>query len=190
VRFKIPCSIQHGTRFQIGLCHFGRNKVRAHPFTQVARFADVNHAVEPVAHQVHTRLVWHLMHFLLQIGFLFLRGSHASANLPEKNVLGNLASGSDIAFHCNHGLVGRLAGRARHFVRADLLEPTRRAEDCPPYQFSRPQAGGYRDETAKKAPARFWQALLSFSWKTTGPLWPCCGRSSCFLVSNHTGRLG
>ena len=28
-----------------------------------------------------------------------------------------------------------LPGRARHFVRADFLNPRRRAEDCPPYQF-------------------------------------------------------
>ena len=70
VRFKIPCRVEHGARFQIGLGQFRRQEIRAHPFAQVARFADVNHAVEPVAHQVHTRLVRHLVHLLLQIRLL------------------------------------------------------------------------------------------------------------------------
>jgi len=89
VRFKIPCRVEHGARFQICLGQFRGQKIRAHALAQVARFADVNYAVEPVAHQVHTRLVWHLVHFLLQIRFLFFRCSHATANLRENQASGN-----------------------------------------------------------------------------------------------------
>jgi hypothetical protein len=36
--------------------------------------------------------------------------------------------------HCSHGPAGRLIGRVTP-VRADDVNPTRRAEDCPPYQY-------------------------------------------------------
>jgi hypothetical protein len=36
-------------------------------------------------------------------------------------------------------------------VRADLLNPRRRAEDCPPYQLDRPQAGVYSINYKKSA---------------------------------------
>ncbi|MEY2505447.1 MAG: hypothetical protein QOG27_1727, partial [Verrucomicrobiota bacterium] len=39
---------------------------------QISRFPHVNDAVEAIAHQVHTRLVRHLVHLLCQIwSFLF-----------------------------------------------------------------------------------------------------------------------
>src|SRR3954471_14423062 len=83
VRLKIPCRIEQGACFQIGLGQFRRQKIRAHALTQVACFADVNHAVEPIAHQVHTGLVRHLVHFLLKISLLSLRRRHSAVKLPE-----------------------------------------------------------------------------------------------------------
>src|SRR5215831_7158703 len=50
MRFKIPCRIQHGARFQIGLRQFRGQEIRAYAFAQVASFADVNDAVESIAH--------------------------------------------------------------------------------------------------------------------------------------------
>ena len=76
MRLKIPRRVQHGARLQIGLSQFGRQEIRTYSFAQVARLTHVNDAAKPVAHQVHTRLVWHFVHFLLQIRFLFFCGSH------------------------------------------------------------------------------------------------------------------
>ena len=71
VGFKIPNRIEHGARLQVGLRHFRWQKIRADTFAQVARFADVNHPIKPITHQVHTGLMRHFVHFLLQIRFLF-----------------------------------------------------------------------------------------------------------------------
>ena len=75
VRFEIPNGLEHGARLDVGLRQFRRHEVGAHALAQVARFPDVDDAVEPIAHQVHARLVRNFVHFLRQVWFLFFRHS-------------------------------------------------------------------------------------------------------------------
>ena len=77
VRFEIPDRLEQGARLEVGHRHPRGHEIGADPFAQVARFADVDDAAEPVAHQVHARLVRHLVHFLVQI-WLFLRQRHGA----------------------------------------------------------------------------------------------------------------
>ena len=65
MRVEIPDGIKHGPCFQIGLCNFRGNKVRADAFAQISRFTDINHAIKAVAHQVDTGFVRHFVHFFL-----------------------------------------------------------------------------------------------------------------------------
>ena len=67
MRFEIPNRIKHGARLQIGLRHFRWQEVGADAFVQIARFADVNHPIKPIAHQIHTGFVGHFVHPPLQI---------------------------------------------------------------------------------------------------------------------------
>ena len=50
---------------------------------------------------------------------------------------------SDGLCRCSHG-PGGLWQVGRGTPCAPVSKPERRAEDCPPYQFDRPQAGGYK----------------------------------------------
>ena len=43
----------------------------AEPFPQIAGFADVNHPIEPVSHQVNPRLMRHIPHFEVDVRLFF-----------------------------------------------------------------------------------------------------------------------
>jgi len=81
VRFEIPDGVEHGARLDVGLGQLRRHKVGPDALAQVASFPDVDDAVEPIAHQVHTGLVRHLVHLLRQVRFLCF--SHAIYFCPE-----------------------------------------------------------------------------------------------------------
>jgi hypothetical protein len=72
-------------------------------------------------------------------------------------------------------------------VRADLLNPMRRAEDCPPYQFS--SATDEWPRLQRKAPAKYFTGACSFYLETYLSLRPCRSRSSRFLAFNDSRRL-
>ena len=69
VKLKIPDAVQQRPRLQVGIPEPGRQEIRAHPLPQVARLAHIDHPVQPVAHQVHARLVGQIMDFFRQVGF-------------------------------------------------------------------------------------------------------------------------
>ena len=50
---------------------FRRHEIGRDALAQIARLADVDHAVESIAHEVNARLVRHLVHFLVEIGLFF-----------------------------------------------------------------------------------------------------------------------
>jgi len=79
VRLEIPNGIEHGTGLQVGLRHFRWQKIGAHAFAQVPRFADINNPIKAIAHQVDTGFMRHFVHSFLQIRFLFRQGCHCWA---------------------------------------------------------------------------------------------------------------
>ena len=62
VGLKIPNRVQHGASLQISHCHFRGHEIGANAFAQIARFADVDDAVETIAHQINTGFVRHLVY--------------------------------------------------------------------------------------------------------------------------------
>ena len=47
-----------------------RHEIIADPLTQVASFADVNHLVKSVTHQINAGFMWDVVKFGAEIGFL------------------------------------------------------------------------------------------------------------------------
>src|SRR5207253_5088045 len=84
--------LEHRACFQISLRQRRWQKIRADALPGIPRFADINHAVETVAHQVHTRLVRHFVHLLLEVRFFF--GYHqSSVNVPGSCKIDNWLEG-------------------------------------------------------------------------------------------------
>ena len=69
VGLEIPDCIEQGPRLDIGLRDFRRHEIRADALPQIARFANVDDATKPIAHQVDARLVRHFVHLFGQIWF-------------------------------------------------------------------------------------------------------------------------
>ena len=69
VVLEIPDALDESASFHVGSLPARRHEVAADAFAQVSRLADVDDAVQAVAHQVNARLVRHVAQFLGEIGF-------------------------------------------------------------------------------------------------------------------------